>query len=212
MGSNNKQWESLKAQKQPATSSTSRPICDEPIPHQGSYYQWGSAADWGKNLDSLPALTRREIDLHIDTVNMKFRPQKDSTRVSKPAIRGAHLLAERYLNSDTISTRSDNNFFYCRATCFASKESCERKLSVAIRFTDSRIMYAHCDCPAGLGGACNPMHALLLELANYHLHNIRVVPEEVACTSILSQWVVPRSRGKIDKQPVMDVKVKRLNI
>ena len=69
-----KQWESLKAQKQPATSSTSRPICDEPIPHQRSYYQGGSAADWGKNLDSLPALTRREIDLHIDTVNMKFRP------------------------------------------------------------------------------------------------------------------------------------------
>ena len=73
-------------------------------------------------------------------------------------------------------------------------------------------MYAHCDCPAGLGGACNHMHALLLELANYHLHNVRVVPEEVACTSRLSQWVVPRSRGKIDKQPVMDVKVKRLKV
>ncbi|XP_033644779.1 uncharacterized protein LOC117304429 isoform X2 [Asterias rubens] len=100
-----KHWESLKAQRVP-----SGPICTihsaDPIPKKGSYHQWGSSTDWGKRLESLPDLTRREIDLHIDTVNMRIRPQKDSTRVSKPAIRGAHLLAERYLNSETISTRS----------------------------------------------------------------------------------------------------------
>lgn len=100
-----KHWESLTAQRVPTG-----PICTihsaDPIPKKGSYHQWGSSTDWGKRLESLPDLTRREIDLHIDTVNMRIRPQKDSTRVSKPAIRGAHLLAERYLNSETISTRS----------------------------------------------------------------------------------------------------------
>ena len=56
------------------------------------------------------------------------------------------------------------------------------------------------------------MHALLLELASYYLRGIKVVPEEVACTSTLSRWVVPRCKGALDKQPVMDVTVKRLKV
>ena len=140
---------------------------------------------------------------------MKTRPQKDSTRVSKPAIRGTHFNIERYITSDSIFTRSDEHFFYCRALCLASMKNCSRKLSVALRLLDSTIAHAYCDCPAGLGGVCNHMHALLLELAGYHLHGIKVVPEEVACTSRLSQRVVPRCEGTLDKQPVMDVTVKR---
>ena len=38
------------------------------------------------------------------------------------------------------------------------------------------------------------------------------MPEEVACTSTLSRWVVPRCKGALDKQPVMDDTVKRLKV
>ena len=102
----NKHWEKLKAQKQSSTCSPgpshaqdSDPTC---VPHQGSYHQWGSLSDWGKSLHNLPALTRREIDLHVALVNMKTRPQKDSTRVSKPAIhvRGTHFNIQKYITSD----------------------------------------------------------------------------------------------------------------
>ena len=84
----------------------------EPIPHYGLYHEWGHADDWGKKLESLPAITRREIDLHLDLTNMAFRPKVDSTRVSKPAIRGAHFKAERYLDADSIFTRSDEQIFF----------------------------------------------------------------------------------------------------
>ena len=83
---------------------------------------------------------------------------------------------------------------------------------MALRLFDCKVAYAHCDCPAGRGGICNHMYALLLELAKYHLHAMKVVPQEVTCTSKLSQWVMPRSKGKIEKQPVMDVSVKRLKV
>ena len=46
--------------------------------------------------------------------------------------------------------------------------------------------------------------ALLLELANYSLQNLKSVPEEVSCTSKGREWGVPGENGKYNyKAPVM---------
>ena len=44
---------------------------------------------------------------------------------------------------------------------------------------------------AGLSGYCNHVMALLLEIANYSLNQLKNVPEEISCTIHLRQWVVP---------------------
>ena len=53
---------------------------------------------------------------------------------------------------------------------------------------------AKCDCPAGNLGYCNHIMALLFELADYSLSELKTVPVEIACTSKSRQWDVPSIR------------------
>ena len=49
---------------------------------------------------------------------------------------------------------------------------------------------------------------LLFEFADYSLHQLKVVSEEVACTSKLRQWGVPSEKFKYP-QPVMNTSVQK---
>ena len=53
--------------------------------------------------------------------------------------------------------------------------------------------------------------ALLFELADYSLHQLKTVPEELACTSKERRWGVPGQRS-LSKEPVMTTAVKTVVI
>ena len=50
---------------------------------------------------------------------------------------------------------------------------------------------------------------LLFEIADYALHQLSKVPEEISCTSRLRQWGVPGEKY-IPKSPIMQTVVKKL--
>ena len=51
--------------------------------------------------------------------------------------------------------------------------------------------------------------ALLLELADYSLNQLKHVPEEVACTGRIRQWGVPAGDKDVYKAPVMNTSIKK---
>ena len=70
------------------------------------------------------------------------------------------------------------------------------------------VKRGNCSCPAGLSGYCNHVMALLLELADYSLSELKYVPEEIACISRLRQWGIPGVIS-IPKAPVMETTVQK---
>ena len=88
------------------------------------------------------------------------------------------------------------------------KEFCEVKVSLD-RET-GLVVLSRCSCPAGNGGYCNHVMALLFELADYSLHQLDTVPEETACTSKSRQWGIPGQSGAT-KVTAMARTVKKLS-
>ena len=71
----------------------------------------------------------------------------------------------------------------------------------------SKVLNDSCSYPAGKSGYCNPVMALLLELADFSLSQFKSVPEGIICTSRLRQWGVPGET--MQKAPVMETTVKK---
>lgn len=152
---------------------------------------------WGKSLSLLPAFTIKEIEEH------RLRSGKTpESSIIKTLDRGRKFKNERYLTSDSVSTKWDEQCFYLKCQCKASMKKEKRDVSVALCRSSGKVSNAKCSCPAGLSGYCNHIMAFLLEVADYSLNQLPNVPEEISCTSRLRQWGVP---GEVsNKAPVMD--------
>lgn len=69
------------------------------------------------------------------------------------------------------------------------------------------VLMAQCSCPAGKSGYCNHVMALLFEIADYSLSQLKAVPEDISCTSRLKQCGVPGEASITS--PVMLTTVKK---
>ena len=70
------------------------------------------------------------------------------------------------------------------------------------------VEHARCNCPAGESGFCNHVMTILFQLADFSLHQVKDIPEEIACTSTSRQWGVPSDACKFPK-PVMEISVQK---
>ena len=113
-----------------------------------------------------------------------------------------------YISTDSIFIKTVQNTFSVKGTCRASMKKEFRKMNVTLNKKTGKVIKAHCTCPAGNSGYCNHVMALLFELAGYSLHQLKVVPEEVACTSKLRQWGVASEKFKYPK-PVMNTSIQK---
>ena len=66
-----------------------------------------------------------------------------------------------------------------------------RSMNVTLNSKTTNVIKGYCNCPAARSGYCNHVMALLFEIADYSLHQLKTVPDEVACTSKKRQWGVP---------------------
>ena len=73
----------------------------------------------------------------------------------------------------------------------------KRFVNVSLSISTGEVIEGSCSCPAGNSGYCNHVMALLLEIADYSLSQLKEVPDEIACTSRLRQWVY---LGKVYKK------------
>ena len=159
--------------------------------------------DWGKLLKDLPRFTIREIELH----RLKCGKTPESA-IIKTLDRGRKFKEERYISADSIFTYTDKDHFYVKCKCKASMKKDIRTVYIQLNRLTAVVKRGNCSCPAGLSGYCNHVMALLLELADYSLSELKYVPEEIACTSRLRQWGIPGVIS-IPKAPVMETTVQK---
>ena len=165
--------------------------------------QFQNINNWGKLLKDLPRFTIREIELH----RLNCGKTKDSA-IIKTLDRGRKFKEERYISADSIYTYIDSDFFYFKCKCKASMKKEYRRVYIQLNRSSTKVESGHCSCPAGLSGYCNHVMALLLEIADYSLNELKRVPEEIACTSRLRQWGIP-GVASIPKAPVMETTIQK---
>ena len=105
--------------------------------------------------------------------------------------RGRKFKNQRYITFDSIFTKYDKGISYVKGLCKTSMKKEKRSVAVKLSTITSKVLDSSCSCPAGKSGYCNHMMARLLELADYSLSQFKSVPEGIACTSRLHQWVIP---------------------
>ena len=71
---------------------------------------------WGKSLEFLPVLTRREIDNHMN----KWGKLKGKTIKKKTLERGLKFKQERYISTDSLFTTQTLKHLIAKCTCRAS--------------------------------------------------------------------------------------------
>ena len=156
---------------------------------------------WGKSLVEMPAVTITEIEAH------RLNSGKNTgIAIIKTLERGRKFKEERYISADSIFTDIQGKFFLVKANCKASMKNEFRQIKLSLCMATAHVIDATCSCPAGLSGYCNHVMALLFELADYSLNQLREVPEEISCTSKLRQWGIPVKSSK-SKEPVMNLTI-----
>ena len=159
--------------------------------------------DWSKSLKFMPVFTITDIETH----RLSSGKQK-GVAIAKTLDRGRKFKEERYLSSDTIYTKHDQTHFFVKAQCKASMKKVKRHILLSLNIKTSKVAEAKCNCPAGASGYCNHIMALLLELADYSLKQLKSVPKEIACTSQLRKWGVP-GEADFHKEPVMNTTINK---
>ena len=157
--------------------------------------------EWGKCLMEMPLFSIREIEQHRQASGK-------GNAIGETLDRGRKFKEERYLSADSLFTLSSPELFKVKAKCKASMKKEVRDVEVSLNHQTSLISDASCSCPAGKSGYCNHVMALRFELADYSLHQLKTVPEELACTSKERLWGVPGQKC-LSKQPVMITAVKK---
>ena len=150
----------------------------------------------------MPAVTIKEIDAH------RANAGKKGETVAKTMDRGRKFKEERYINANNIYTMVSSDGFMVKTECTPSMGAlgAARKknkiIKLQLAYETGKVQYASCTCRQGDGGLCHHVVALLLELAEYSLAQLKQVPDELACTSRLRAWGVPGNTSMF-KEPVI---------
>ena len=85
----------------------------------------------------------------------------------------------------------------------------KRRVVVKLNRRNGKVESGSCTCPAGNSACCNHVMGLLFEIADYSLHRLSRVPEEISCTSCLRQLRIPGEKYT-PKSRLMQTVVRKL--
>ncbi|WAR00121.1 hypothetical protein MAR_024493 [Mya arenaria] len=116
---------------------------------------------------------------------------------------------ENHISDMKIAKNKDVTLAKCKV--IASMKKCRYK--VVVVFSEiGDVMYAACECPAGLGlhgaGKCNHIGGLLFRVEEFTRKELQKALDTLTCTSKLSNWNVPRDL-QIPAAPLAELKIYR---
>ena len=130
---------------------------------------------WGKSRDNLPQFTIKEIE------QLRLNSGKTPESVIiKTLDKGRKFKCERYISADTLYTKWDNEYFHVKCDCKASMNKEKRRVTVKLNRRNGKVESGSCTCPAGNSAYCNHVMGLLFKTADYSLHQLSKVPEEIS--------------------------------
>ena len=163
-----------------------------------------STAGLTKSLELLPKVTIIDVENY-----MRFITSKHSTKFSqikKNFDRASQFISESYFDMDSIHIMNTDEFFIVKGICAASLKKLDRWITVAITKSNNKVEFAYCHCPAGKGGTCSHSFGLMKLCAKWVIEGRKEIPSDVACTSRSCVWSVPKSRGRVNKEPIASLK------
>ena len=146
---------------------------------------------WTKNISDLPDFSHEFLEKHLVSDAGIDRQPKGAGRHKKL---GYQLFKSGYVNGVAVKPRvtmGDEDYFLVRGRVNAQMKKCEYNVYVHFKQRSGQISYARCECPAGKGGCCKHVAALLFQMLDYKELELEEVPDAMSCTEKLQTWNVP---------------------
>ncbi|XP_076116381.1 uncharacterized protein LOC143083892 [Mytilus galloprovincialis] len=106
--------------------------------------------------------------------------------------KGFKYYSEEYVHS--VSVHPDDTGCLVKGKCFRSQRKNESPHDVKIMINGGQIEYSFCTCTIGQSGYCGHVSALLYQLAHYKSLKMKLIPTDIAKTSLPQTWHVPRGQ------------------
>ena len=128
--------------------------------------------------------------------------------VMKPLERGVNFFIEGYLHDVVADHHVESQTFYLRALCYRSLRKSEpphkRRLAISTKQPNFDLLGSSWTCVAGSLEFCNHALGLMYLVSHFFMTKIKVIPDNLASTSLPRQWHKPR-RKTISSEPLMDM-------
>ena len=135
---------------------------------------------------------------------------KAFTTIKKLKTRGQKFFDEKHIDSDTVYSKQNDDYFLVKGKCSASKKQVEYKISLVISKRNKEIIFSHCECKAGDGGLCSHSYATMKIKSMWSMKGLNVIPSEESCTSKPCQWSQRKTAAHTDqKVPLCSIPIKR---
>ena len=145
---------------------------------------------WTKSLKNMPNITYGEIEKHL-ILEKDNVPDQKSADALKHKKGGYKLFKAGYINNIWVKSciKKQGNTLYFLVRCDVSAEMKKKMYTVYIHLNQitSKIEYAKCQCPAGAGGRCKHVAAVLFQLLDFAELDLDEVPDDKTCTQELQQ-------------------------
>jgi hypothetical protein len=149
---------------------------------------------WTKKFENFPPFTHDLLEKHvIHNASVDDRP-KAAVRHKKL---GYQLFKSGYVREVLLKPdikMGDQKYFIVRARVNAQMKQKEYNVYVHFKGESGDVAYANCECPAGKGGCCKHVVALLFQILDYKELELTEIPDELSCTEKLQQWNVPATK------------------
>ncbi|KAG0444823.1 hypothetical protein HPB47_013342 [Ixodes persulcatus] len=158
--------------------------------------------DWAPDISVLPRITDATLEAF-------FAISDPSGRQREKAYRFA---VEAYTEPSSVATQTSDTssgIVHVRGTCFRSQKKTGLPYPVSVTFRAGDIAATACKCPAGKGGTCSHVLALLQLLMQLQKEGYKEPPPALSCTELPQQWRRPRQTG-IAPASVQDVDWRRV--
>ncbi|WAR06438.1 hypothetical protein MAR_021807 [Mya arenaria] len=159
----------------------------------------------------------RHLPIHNFHQLYEYQVQKKNSKYGAILLKGTNYKRERayqfhnenHISDMKIAKNKDVTLVKCKV--IASMKKCRYK--VVVVFSEiGDVMYAACECPAGLGlhgaGKCNHIGGLLFRVEEFTRKELQKAPDTLTCTSKLSNWNVPRDL-QLPAAPLAELKIYR---
>ncbi len=181
-----------------------KPSTSMEVNEPGSLPAKVNEAVWTKSLKNMPSITYGEIENYLILDKDKL-PDHKPAEALKHKKGGYRLFKAGYTSNiwvkSNIKKEGNNVYFLVRCKVNAEMKKKTYTVYVHINQITSKIEYANCECPAGAGGRCKHVAAILFQLLDYTELDLNEVPDDKTCTQQLQQWHVPKKSDS--KGPVL---------
>ncbi|PFX31353.1 hypothetical protein AWC38_SpisGene3816 [Stylophora pistillata] len=170
-----------------------------------------SEKEMKKCLDGLPPFTYNSVVKYVRTSGKSMKQSPDYM-VMKPFERGVNFFIEGYLHDVVAHHHVESQTFYLIALCYRSLRKSEPphklQLTISTKQPYFVVLGSSCTCVAGSLGFCNHAIWLMYLVSHFFRTKIKVIPDDLASTSLPQQWHKPRGKTR-SPEPLMDMIFKK---